>query len=257
MNTNNNDLLTKAYNNGLMDVIKEWLKDTKYASVSTLQRTFSISFPLASSIFNELISLDLVSSEPIYNKGHIVKVYSNLNNLKIYLLDINPKIISELKKAFSSYKEVEVVLDDFKHFMDTHKDAECIVSPANSFGIMNGGYDLAITNYFGEALQKRVQNFINKNYFGEQPVGTSILVDIPNTDKKLIHTPTMRTPSIIKDPLVIYNSMRSTLIVALKANIHSIVIPAFGGLTGGVEPSTLAKYMLEGYKQVREFKERE
>ena len=43
MMNNNKDLLTKAYNDGLIDVIKEWLKDTKYVSISTLQRTFSIS----------------------------------------------------------------------------------------------------------------------------------------------------------------------------------------------------------------------
>ena len=166
--------------------------------------------------------------------------------MKIYLLDINKSITDAFKEAFDKYKEVEVVNDEFKHFLDTHQDIECIVSPGNSFGYMRGGYDLAISVYFGWELEKEVQRSIN----GEQPVGTSIIVGIPNSDKKLIHTPTMRTPSLIKDPLVIYECMSSCLSLAVKSNIQSIVIPAFGGLTGRVEPKVLAHFMEEGYKQV-------
>ena len=46
--------------------------------------------------------------------------------------------------------------------METY-DVECVVSPANSYGFMDGGYDLAITNYFGEALMEKVQRLIIKN----------------------------------------------------------------------------------------------
>ena len=133
-----------------------------------------------------------------------------------------------------------------------HKDIECIVSPANSFGYMDGGYDKAITDYFGVGVEKEAQKFINSHLFGEQPVGTSIMVDIPNTNKKLIHTPTMRLPSTIKDELVIYQCMRSTLSCAIKGKVHSIVIPAFGGATGKVKPDIIAKYMKAGYDQILE-----
>ena len=63
---------------------------------------------------------------------------------------------------------------------------ECIVSPANSYGLMDGGYDLAITKYFGKELMKEVQEYIIKHFHGEQPVATSFCIDIPNTKKKLI-----------------------------------------------------------------------
>ena len=173
--------------------------------------------------------------------------------MKIYLLDINKAIGEAFKREFKDYDEVEVVIDEFSHFMDAHNDIECIVSPANSFGIMSGGYDKAITDYFGKGVQIEVQHYIKENLFGEQPVGTSIIVDIPNTNKKLIHTPTMRLPSRILDPMVIYHSMRSTLIVAINNNIQSIVIPAFGGLTGQVKPDVLARYMRLAYEQVTGF----
>ena len=70
--------------------------------------------------------------------------------------------------------------------------------------------------------------YIMDHLYGEQPVGTSILVDAGKNGQRLIHTPTMRTPEVIKDPRTIYHCMRSTLICAYQNNIRSIVIPFFG-----------------------------
>lgn len=61
----------------------------------------------------------------------------------------------------------------------------------------------------------------------------------------------MKTPSVIKDTFVIYQCMRTTLIKALESRVESIVIPAFGGATGAVEPEIIAIKMLEGFKQIR------
>ena len=175
--------------------------------------------------------------------------------MKIYLIDVNEKIIEEWKKLFNfnHIKDVIIVHQDLHSFLNSHPNIEAIVSPANSFGIMMGGYDLAITKYFGNELQTTVQKYINDNLYGEQTVGTSISVKIPNTDKYLIHTPSMRTPSVIKDPEVIYNCMRNTLIEAYKLNVDSILIPAFGGLTGCVEPEEVAWQMFCAYRQINDY----
>ncbi len=170
--------------------------------------------------------------------------------MKIYLLDRNPEMILEWKKQFSSTVDVEIVLDDFEHFMDTH-EVQCIVSPANSYGLMDGGYDAAITDYFGIDLMLNVQNYILENYFGEQPVGSSFIIDIPGTRQKLIHTPTMRIPSQIKDPNIVYQCMRTTLMAAMQNNVESIVIPAFGAATGKVPRQTIAKLMKSAYNQIQ------
>lgn len=45
----------------------------------------------------------------------------------------------------------------FTDFMDTY-DVECVVSPANSFGLMDGGYDLTITMWFGGGPMKNFRN---------------------------------------------------------------------------------------------------
>lgn len=169
--------------------------------------------------------------------------------MKIYLLDKSREMVSAWKKYFEN-ENVEIVCEDFMLFMDLY-DVECVVSPANAYGLMDGGFDLAITNYFGQELQKNVQKIICERYYGEQPVGTSIMVGIPNTNKKLIHTPTMRFPSKILDPKVVYQCMRTTLMVALKNNIKSIVIPAFGGRCGCLEADVVAKMMYMAYKQLQ------
>ena len=246
----NNEYLKRAEQTGLLDVIKEWIKGEKFVTASRIQREFSVGFCTANAVFDYLKEEGLIEKEPTYSKGNRVINYNPLTDMKIYLLDINEQIVDALKKEFKTYSGVQIIKDDFAHFMDAHKDIECIVSPANAFGYMDGGYDKAITDYFGKELEQEVQRFINKHLFGEQPVATSLMVDIPDTNKKLIHTPSMRLPSPIKEPLVIYQCMRTTLMVAIKAKMSSIVIPSLGGATGKVEPKVIAKYMRLGYEQI-------
>lgn len=168
--------------------------------------------------------------------------------MKIYLLEKNFRKAEKLKEAFRN-EDVEVVNDDFAYFIRNH-DVECVVSPANAYGLMDGGYDAAISEWFGDQLQERVQQYIIENYYGEQPVGTSFIIDAGKNRQKLIHTPTMRVPSEILDPAVVYQAMRTTLMVALENGVKSIVIPIFGGSTGQVDPEVAAKLMWLGYDRI-------
>lgn len=169
--------------------------------------------------------------------------------MKIYIIEKDKEKFKYLVPYFDEIEDVYLINTDFKTFIQNNY-VECIVSPANSFGLMDGGYDMAITKYFGTNIQDKVQQYIIENYYGEQPIGTSFIIDI-NDNQKLIHTPTMRTPSRIKDELVIYQCMRTTLITAIQNNIESILIPMFGGLTGCIHPQVIAKMMLYAYEQVQ------
>ena len=168
--------------------------------------------------------------------------------MEIILLDNKREMCDAWEKYFGECEGVKIVCE-FLEFASLD-DVDCYVSPANSYGLMDGGYDKALTMLFGVELQRRVQDYIISNLYGEQQVGSSIIVDIPGEDKKLIHTPTMRVPARIKDPEVIYTSMRSTLICALKNNVGKIVIPAFGGATGRLAPDVIAEEMFKAYIQV-------
>ena len=171
--------------------------------------------------------------------------------MKIYLLDWNRDMVYAWEKYFSDLADVEIVHDEFGRFMKNY-DVECIVSPANSYGLMDGGYDYAITKFAGKELQENVQKYIIENYFGEQIPGTAFIIDIPNSpsSKKLIHCPTMRVPSIIQDVTIVYQCMRSCLMTAKKNNVKSIVIPAFGGACGAVDSDIIAYLMRKAYDQV-------
>ena len=70
---------------------------------------------------------------------------------KLILVDINKTLCSELQERFESYPNVQV---ENKRFEDL-EEFDCMVSPANSFGLMDGGVDAAITKFFGEQLQER------------------------------------------------------------------------------------------------------
>ena len=161
--------------------------------------------------------------------------------MEIYLLDKNEDMIKAWQKCFEG-TGVKIVQSDFEDFMKNY-DVECVVSPGNSFGLMTGGYDLAISNFFGEKLAKNVQKYIMDEFNGEQPVGTAFLIDILRTNKKLIHCPSMRLPEPIKDVMVIYFCMRESLKVAKKNKVESIVIPAFGCGCGKVDKYVCASLM--------------
>lgn len=182
--------------------------------------------------------------------------------MKIYLLDRNPEMTNAWHEYFRS-TGVIIINQDFGDFIKEHPDMEAIVSPANSFGLMDGGYDKAIIDYYGPQLMEHVQFAIINKWYGEQPVGTSMSVPISNRfytkvykgnfeqfNPILIHTPTMRTPEAIEDPRIIYQCMRTCLIEAKAQEVESIVIPAFGGCTGKVDPDTIAKLMFLAFNQI-------
>lgn len=174
-----------------------------------------------------------------------------LCEMQIYILALQAKDYQVLKSKFKKYKNIHIIHSDFETFMNEHDFVECIVSPANAYGYMDGGYDAAISNYLGWGFQLRVQKYIKNHFYGEQIVGTSFIINAPR-NKKLIHTPTMLVPESIIDDRVVYYSMRSSLICALNHNIKSIVLPLFGAGTGEVDIYDVAHLMYEGYRQIEE-----
>lgn len=100
-----------------------------------------------------------------------------LSNITIF--DINKKFIEEAKRL-QKYG-VNVIHSDVKDLIDS-ENINCVVSPAKSFGFMDGGINKIYSNIFHNN-QKKVMNKIN--YFGLQtnfgraylPIGSSIAVD--------------------------------------------------------------------------------
>lgn len=173
----------------------------------------------------------------------------NLEDINIYLLDINPMMTNEWNRVFKDYNNIIVIHNDLNTFLK-NTPVDCVVSPANSYGLMDGGYDKAITVWYGRKLMRKVQKYIIDNFMGEQTVGTAFITETDSLPKYLIHSPAMRTPEIINDLRVIYDCMRSTLVEAMKNDIKTIVIPAWGGACGRVKPKFIAEYMWIAYNDL-------
>lgn len=128
---------------------------------------------------------------------------------------------------------------------------DCMVSAANSFGLMDGGVDLAITRFFGVQLMDRVQQGILEDYLGEQPVGTSMLVPTGHQEHPwLAHTPTMRVPMDVRGTEHVYLAMSAVFRELLlherrgtQPAIRVLACPGLGSATGRVPPVEAARQM--------------
>ena len=178
---------------------------------------------------------------------------TKIENLKIYIVSVDGHAIKMMERAFRDVENVEAYWYDIKYFYKEHKDEiDCLVSPANAFGFMTGGYDAALSDILGWNFQYKVREYIDKHFYGEQPVTSSFIIDTDIPGLKLIHTPTMQYPSLIEDENIVYYATRSTLICALKNNVKCIVLPIFGGDCGGVDASVTSELMKKAYLQIRD-----
>lgn len=170
------------------------------------------------------------------------------STMKLILCDTNERLCAAWKHRFAGEPDVEVIYSRFEDV--TEYDA--IVSPGNSFGLMDGGIDAAIIDYFGCELMQRVQTEIMTQYCGEQPVGTCLLVYTDN-DKHpvLAHTPTMRIPRNIQGTDNVYNAMRAMLVaVKHSADIKTVLCPGLGTCTGGMPEELAAACMYMAWRNV-------
>lgn len=168
--------------------------------------------------------------------------------MKLILCDTNERLCEAWDKVFAGESDVEVLHSRFEDVVEY----DAIVSPGNSFGLMDGGIDAAIIDYFGYGLMKRVQNEIMALYFGEQPVGTCLLVCTENDQHPfLAHTPTMRIPQNIQGTENVYNAMRAMLIaVRHSSGINTILCPGLGTCTGCMPEELVAAHMYMAWRNV-------
>lgn len=169
--------------------------------------------------------------------------------MKKYILMATDDFIADrFQREFSPYDNVSVWNGTF----ETLPGIDCLVSPGNSFGLMDGGMDQAIVNYFGDEIQIKVQSVISDVFYSEQPIGTSFIVGTGDDSiPYLAHTPTMRVPTDISSTDNVYNAMRATLMETERhEDINTVAIPAFGHGAGGVHGAKVAYQMAKAFLQI-------
>jgi O-acetyl-ADP-ribose deacetylase (regulator of RNase III) len=158
------------------------------------------------------------------------------------------------RRVFADVAGVIVVAGDI-----LEGQCDAVVSPANSFGFMDGGIDLACRRHFGSELQSRVQSKIRGEFFGELPVGQATVVSTGHqTVAFLVVAPTMRIPDRIGDTLNVYLAFRATMLAVLVHNrgtlsaIESLRVPALGTGIGAMPLNRAARQMHAAYVSVFE-----
>lgn len=170
--------------------------------------------------------------------------------IHVMLRDYSQAMVEALKQAATLYHGDLVTIDvETGDALDGTADA--IVSPANSFGFMDGGFDLALSHHFGWELQDRVQARIKaRTQFAELLVGDALCVptedaSIPN----LIVAPTMRVPSLIVDPNAVFLATRAAVRCAADHGLASLIMTGMGTGVGRLVPEIAAKEMIAGINE--------
>jgi len=176
--------------------------------------------------------------------------------MHLHLVDTNPEVAEAWAKVFADVPPVTVT-----HGSIFDHPADAIVSPANSFGYMNGGIDFAISKHLGWHLEKNLQQLIRAKYYGELLVGQAEIIETGSPlFPYLIAAPTMRTPMTITRGPNVYQSMKAILLLlqhgtlstgeAVRDKVRSVAIPGLGTGVGQVRPLVCARQMRLAWEDV-------
>ena len=129
--------------------------------------------------------------------------------------------------------------------------ADAIVSPANSYGYMDGGIDLVYVQRFGWDLQTRLQMLLRERHGGVLPIGQAVAV--PTGDPEIptmISSPTMVRPGPVPLSQNAYLATRAALLLARKLGVEILLGTGMCTLTGRMAPAESAAQMRKAWDEV-------
>jgi len=171
--------------------------------------------------------------------------------LKIILAAVEPDLADAWERHCGDLPGVSIHRGSI---MELSVDA--VVSPANSFGFMDGGIDHLYSHEFGWDVQERLQELIRSRHHGELLVGTAEVVETGHPRIRfLIAAPTMRVPMILRDTVnpylaarAVFRLVRHGVIPAgtfagerVETVVTSVAFPGLGTGVGLVGPGTCAR----------------
>lgn len=142
---------------------------------------------------------------------------------------------------------------------------DAVVSPANSFGFMDGGIDHLYSDRFGWEVQDRLQELIRTRHRGELLVGVAEIVETGHPRiSYVIAAPTMRVPMVLADTVNPYLAARAVLLLIrhgvvpsgalagepVAAAVQSVAFPGLGTGVGRVGPNTCAHQVRAAIEEV-------
>ncbi len=180
--------------------------------------------------------------------------------MKITLAATDTQLADAWEEAFRD-------VDDIHIHRGSIFEVQCdaLVSPANSFGFMDGGIDALYSDRFGWDLQNRLRRLIYDRHHGELLVGSAEIVETGNADHGyLIAAPTMRVPMVLEQNTVNpFLATRAVLVLArhacfpagnlqgerISSHVGSLAFPGMGTGVGRVPPSVCAHQMRAAFDE--------
>ncbi len=169
--------------------------------------------------------------------------------IKIYLRDTNQELVNCWQQAFMHCSNFDISCGNIFDIKAT-----AIVSPANSFGHMGGGIDLAYRNAFGMRVEEDLKRKIIDVHYGELIIGNAEIIRLDDCNYDyMISAPTMRLPMNVSNTNNAYLAFRAALIAAKESQFASIACPGLCTLTGRMHPMVCAEQMLVAWERIKDF----
>jgi O-acetyl-ADP-ribose deacetylase (regulator of RNase III) len=177
-------------------------------------------------------------------------------SLYLVLRDTNPEMVMAWLEYFADEGPWTIGAGDI-----LRAGGEAIVSPANSYGYMDGGIDLVYRNFFGLGLQNRLQALLQEKYGGFLPVGEAVVISTQHERiPYLVAAPTMEKPGDVSRTDNAYRAMKACLLKTLEYNrrqmatggkiIQRLLVPGLATGVGGMDPFTSAEQMRRAWDEV-------
>ena len=158
--------------------------------------------------------------------------------MKIIIADHNKSTISSINECNPSFEVEEGNPLAF--------DIDAVVSPANTMGIMNGGYDAVLRRYFGIGIEYTVQKYLEKFNID---VGQAIAVKTGHSKVHwLIVTPTVSVTGegLSGHESVSYACAYNAVKVAYEKNVKFLGMTGLGSGVGGLDRRIAARQQVRG-----------
>ncbi len=177
--------------------------------------------------------------------------------MKVILAALDQGLARAWGEQFSEIPNVQIHLGSI---LDVSADA--LVSPANSFGFMDGGIDALYSKHFGWDLQLRLRRLILDRHFGELLVGRAEIVETGRVAQPyLVAAPTMRVPMVLgSESINPYLATRAALLLVTRgqfadgapvsAAVQTVAFPGMGTGVGRVPADLCARQMKAAFLDV-------
>ena len=175
-----------------------------------------------------------------------------MSERRVILCDNHLPVVEAWRAYFDGVPGVDITCDEIFAV-----EADALVSPANSFGRMDGGLDAQIVEFLGEDLETEVQRMIRERHEGELLVGMAeVVVTLAPQFPYLVVAPTMRVPQNVARTVNAYLAFRAALRAVRDFNalhgdpIGTLLVPGLATHNGFMPPLRAARQMRAAYDTV-------